>query len=86
MMESLTDYPTEELAAPAPTHAPQHPASHDDIDTACAQACQSIAPAWPLDRAIAVNPHWARIGMPVRRVAARMAALGGIQVFPGRDR
>ena len=86
MMESLTDCPTEELAAPTPTHAAQHPASHNDIDTACAQACQAIAPAWPLDLAIAVNPHWARIGKPVRRVAARMAALGGIQVFPGRDR
>ncbi|MCH9268873.1 YbcC family protein [Pantoea ananatis] len=56
------------------------------IEQACHRACQAIAPAWPLDRAIAVNPHWARIGMPVRRVAARMAALGGIQVFPPRDR
>jgi len=56
------------------------------IEAACSQACQSIAPAWPLDRAIAVNPHWSRIGMPVRRVAARMAVLGSIQVFPPRDR
>jgi uncharacterized protein len=55
------------------------------IDRACAQACQTIAPAWPLDRAIAVNPHWARVGRPVRQVAARMAVLGGIQVFPPRD-
>jgi uncharacterized protein len=55
------------------------------IDTACYQACQTIAPAWPLDRAIAVNPHWSRIGMPVRQVAARMAVLGGIKVFPSRD-
>ncbi len=55
------------------------------IDHACNQACQAIAPAWPLDRAIAVNPHWSRISMPVRRVAARMAVLGGIQVFPPRD-
>lgn len=31
MMESLTDCPTEELAAPAPTHAAQHPASHNDL-------------------------------------------------------
>ncbi len=54
------------------------------IEAACDQACQAIAPAWPLDRAIAVNPHWSRIGMPVRRVAARMAVLGGIQVFPNR--
>jgi hypothetical protein len=54
------------------------------IDAACEQACQSIAPAWPLDRAIAVNPHWARIGRPVRQVAARMAVLGDIKVFPSR--
>ena len=56
------------------------------IETACERACQAIAPAWPLDRAIAVNPHWSRIAMPVRQVAARMAVLGGIQVFPTRER
>ena len=61
-------------------------ALHARIEAACAQACAAIAPAWPLDRAIAVNPHWNRIGLPVRRVAARMALLGGIQVFPPRDR
>ncbi len=55
------------------------------IDAALDKACQAIAPAWPLDRAIAVNPHWARIGMPLRQVAARMALLGGIQVFPSRE-
>nr|WP_237219200.1 DUF2309 domain-containing protein [Rhodoferax aquaticus] len=55
-----------------------------EAEAACAQACQAIAPAWPLDRAIAVNPHWSRIGMPVRQVAARMAVLGGVQVFPTR--
>lgn len=55
------------------------------IDAACEQACQAIAPAWPLDRAIAVNPHWGRIGRPLRQVAARMAALGDIRVLPSRD-
>lgn len=55
------------------------------IETACAQACQTIAPAWPLDRAIAVNPHWSRIARPIREVAARMAVLGGITVFPTRS-
>lgn len=54
------------------------------IEEACEQACQQIAPAWPLDRAIAVNPHWQRIGLPLRKVAARMAVLGQIQVFPAR--
>ena len=60
------------------------PASDVEIERACTQACQAIAPTWPLDQAIAVNPHWARIGMPIRRVAGRMAVLGGIQVFPAR--
>lgn len=54
------------------------------IEAACEQACSAIAPAWPLDRAIAVNPHWSRIGLPVRTVAARMAVLAGIRVFPER--
>lgn len=58
---------------------------HVKIERACSQACEAIAPAWPLDRAIAVNPYWSRIGMPIRQVAARMAVLGGIQVFPPRD-
>ncbi|WP_460885452.1 YbcC family protein [Pseudoduganella ginsengisoli] len=55
------------------------------VERACAEACSAIAPAWPLDRAIAVNPHWARIGMPLRRVAARMAVLGSIGVLPPRE-
>jgi len=54
------------------------------IDAACEAACQAIAPAWPLDRAIAVNPYWERIDRPLRQVAARMAVLGDIQVFPAR--
>ncbi|WP_257878198.1 YbcC family protein [Ralstonia pickettii] len=54
------------------------------MEAACRQACAAIAPAWPLDRSIAVNPHWCRVGMPIREVAARMAVLGGIQVFPSR--
>ncbi|MEG6913968.1 putative inorganic carbon transporter subunit DabA, partial [Pseudomonas aeruginosa] len=58
---------------------PDPDALNRQIEQACHQACESIAPAWPLDRAIAVNPHWSRIGMPLRRVAARMAVLGGIQ-------
>ena len=54
------------------------------IDAACERACQMIAPAWPLDRAIAVNPHWSRIHMPLRQVAARMAVLGDMAVLPSR--
>jgi uncharacterized protein YbcC (UPF0753/DUF2309 family) len=56
------------------------------VERACRQACASIAPTWPLDQAIAVNPHWERVGLPVRQVAARMAVLGGMRVFPSRTR
>lgn len=54
------------------------------LDRACLMACQAIAPSWPLDSAIAVNPHWKRINRSVRQVAARMAVLGNIRVFPDR--
>ena len=56
----------------------------NELNAACEQACQAIAPAWPLDQAIAVNPHWQRIGRPLREVAARMAVLAGVPVFPSR--
>ena len=55
------------------------------VDAACEAACQSIAPAWPLDRSISVNPHWERIGRPLREVAARMAVFAGIDVLPPRS-
>ena len=54
------------------------------IEAACEGACAAIAPSWPLDRSIAVNPHWGRISRPVREVAARMSLLAGIRVFPPR--
>jgi len=55
------------------------------IHSAATRACGSIMPAWPLDQAVAVNPHWRRIGMPIRHVAARLAVLGDFRVFPARD-
>ena len=74
---------------PAPTAGgPVRPSAAEidrRIEGACAQACRAIAPAWPLDRAIAVNPHWERIERPLREVAARMAVLGALRVFPPRE-
>jgi uncharacterized protein YbcC (UPF0753/DUF2309 family) len=69
-----------------PTQTPQATDVHflQDVESACQQACETIAPAWPLDRSIAVNPHWKRVQMPLRTVAARMRVLGNIQVFPPR--
>ena len=76
---------------PALNHPPSSPSRLDaqvvfdaQVATACDRACATIAPSWPLDRSIAVNPHWGRIERPVREVAARMALLAGIRVFPLR--
>lgn len=49
------------------------------------QACQRIAPAWPLDRLIAVNPWWEMRDMPIQEVSARLATLGGVRcLMPGQ--
>ena len=39
------------------------------------KACEYIAPTWPLDNMIAVNPFWELRGLPAAEVAARVAAL-----------
>jgi uncharacterized protein YbcC (UPF0753/DUF2309 family) len=43
------------------------------IDSACAR----IAPTWPLDRYIAVNPYWGQLDRPIGAAAAQLAALSG---------
>ncbi|TAM09526.1 MAG: DUF2309 domain-containing protein [Nevskiaceae bacterium] len=55
------------------------------LKAALAHACGTIAPSWPLDQAVAVNPHWRRLGAPIRHVAARLAVLGDFRVFPQRS-
>src|SRR3569833_3262411 len=48
------------------------------------RACGSIAPTWPLDRFIAVNPFWPRTGKPLPRVAGELAALSGARLLVPR--
>jgi uncharacterized protein YbcC (UPF0753/DUF2309 family) len=49
-----------------------------------ATACDSIAPTWPLDRLIAVNPYWGRIKQPFVRVDADLKRLMGSSLYmPG---
>lgn len=47
------------------------------LQGALASAVDSIAPAWPLDRLIAANPYWGRVGQPFETVAADLARLAG---------
>ena len=55
-------------------------ASRQVVDRACAR----IAPAWPLDRFIAVNPFWGMIDTPLSDVAAKLRALSGAQLLMPR--
>ena len=45
--------------------------------TAVERACARIAPTWPLDQFIAVNPYWGRLDQPIRDAAAELATLSG---------
>ena len=47
-----------------------------DIDRACAR----IAPTWPLDQFIAVNPYWGWVDQPMPQAAAALEALGGTRL------
>ena len=40
-------------------------------------ACARIAPTWPLDQFIAVNPYWGWVGKPFGDAAAELARLSG---------
>ena len=48
------------------------------------RACSSIAPTWPLDRFIAVNPFWPRVHKPLPRVAGELASLSGARLLMPR--
>ncbi|MFO0548578.1 MAG: DUF2309 domain-containing protein [Polyangiaceae bacterium] len=53
---------------------------HEVIDEVCAR----IAPTWPLDRFIAVNPFWGLVSAPLPEVAARLRALSGAELLMPR--
>ena len=47
------------------------------VQTAINAACTRIAPTWPLDRFIAVNPYWGQLERPIAAAAAQLAGLSG---------
>jgi uncharacterized protein YbcC (UPF0753/DUF2309 family) len=49
------------------------------------RACARIAPTWPLDRFIAVNPFWPLTHKPLPEVAGELAALSGARVLMPRQ-
>jgi uncharacterized protein YbcC (UPF0753/DUF2309 family) len=51
------------------------------VDAACAR----IAPTWPLDRFIAVNPYWGQLERPIAQAAAQLAGLSGSAMLMPRE-
>jgi uncharacterized protein len=54
------------------------------VQAAVERACACIAPTWPLDRFIAVNPFWPRTDKPLPEVAGELAALSGARLLMPR--
>ncbi|MFN0062618.1 MAG: YbcC family protein [Myxococcaceae bacterium] len=64
---------------------PELSSALDDATRAAIQgACGRIAPSWPLDRVIAVNPFWGLIELPVAAAAAKLRSLSGAQLLMPR--
>jgi Uncharacterized protein conserved in bacteria (DUF2309). len=57
------------LAQPVESHL------SDNQKQAVIKACELIAPTWPLDELIAVNPWWEMRDMPFTKVSAKVSAL-----------
>ena len=47
------------------------------LEASVTQACQRIAPTWPLDQFIAVNPYWGFVEQPIAQAARQLAHLSG---------
>ena len=56
----------------------------DELDAIMERACALIAPTWPLDRFIAVNPFWEMVDQPLPAVSSRLTALSGARLVMPR--
>ena len=54
------------------------------VAAAVESACKRIAPTWPLDQFIAVNPYWGFLSEPIRTVADRIESYSGSRMVMPR--
>lgn len=71
-------------ATPQARPVSPNPLLHAHLDEVLRRVCARIAPTWPLDRFIAVNPFWGLIDTPLPEVAATLGALSGAQLLMPR--
>src|SRR5690554_4428312 len=53
----------------------------DAIEFAIARACSRIAPTWPLDQSIAVNPWWQFRDQPYAKTASELSLLANVKGY-----
>ena len=61
--------------------APKQPRLRPGIEGACTR----IAPTWPLDQFIAVNPYWGHLDRTMQEASARLSTLCGTQLTMPRE-
>ncbi|GMU02432.1 YbcC family protein [Corallococcus caeni] len=78
---------TPNAAAMARSQEPSVTSASPDprLDEVFQRACARIAPTWPLDRFIAVNPFWGLIDSRLPEVAARLQSLSGARLLMPRS-
>ena len=69
------------MNAPLETHALQAQRLAGQITTAATR----VAPTWPLDEFIAVNPYWGWVGRPMPEAAAALGTLAGTRLTMPRE-
>jgi len=55
------------------------------LQTCVTQACQRIAPTWPLDQFIAVNPYWGFVDQPIAQAASQIGHRSGTPMVMPRS-
>ncbi len=55
------------------------------LQSSIQQACQRIAPTWPLDQFIAVNPYWGFVDKPISVAAKQLSQLSGTPLVMPRS-
>ena len=62
----------EAASGTATTRATPDALTYADLEPSVVAACGRIAPTWPLDQFIAVNPYWGFVGQPIEQAARRL--------------
>jgi len=60
------------------------PSAGDALQEVIERACARIAPSWPLDRFVAVNPFWGLVDTPISDVAAKLGSMSGARLLMPR--